>query len=140
MPAVRALGTLEGPLEGDVAREVGRCAICLADLESGELVVHLPCHRTHVFHLRCLRPAMGEHAWQSSCPLCRAPIFLAARPQLAAGPSLPPLVPSPPPLPPAPVAPPRDPATLAPAAPQLPSHTGTRAGLVVATAGALLAR
>eukprot|EP00976_Prorocentrum_cordatum_P080349 1183942-Prorocentrum_minimum.AAC.2 len=104
MPAVRALGTHAGrPARGGRGARGGS----VRNLLGGPIV-------------GCLRPTMGEHAWQSGCPLCRAPIFLAARPQPAAGPSLPPLIPaSPPPLPPVAIAAPRDPDTLAPAAPQL---------------------
>eukprot|EP00959_Pyramimonas_sp_CCMP1952_P273834 5723724-Pyramimonas_sp.AAC.1 len=77
MPAVRALASLEDVVRGAGAGDEPTlaCSICLESFQRGERAVYLPCHSSHAFHTGCLRPALGERAWQSVCPLCRSPIF-----------------------------------------------------------------
>jgi hypothetical protein len=45
-----------------------RCAICLAKLESGDVVGDIPC--SHVFHKDCLKDWLKQ---KNRCPLCQQP-------------------------------------------------------------------
>ena len=49
------------------------CAICLAIMEKGSWVRHLPC--SHTFHSSCIRKQqVRTTAWNNKCPLCRQEI------------------------------------------------------------------
>jgi hypothetical protein len=46
-------------------------AICTNEFEEGSLLVTLPCHKHHVFHLWCVRKWLNT---MDACPLCRAAV------------------------------------------------------------------
>lgn len=69
------------------------CSICLADFETGEEVVELPCAAKHLFHTECARAALSRSIY---CPLCRVDVrtpvaaaFIAARDAAGATPDAP---------------------------------------------------
>ncbi|KAM0053451.1 putative transcription factor C2H2 family [Helianthus debilis subsp. tardiflorus] len=52
------------------------CAVCLADLENGDMVRLLPDCK-HLFHVKCIDEWFVGHA---SCPVCRVPVVALAPP------------------------------------------------------------
>ncbi|XP_062221211.1 RING-H2 finger protein ATL72-like [Phragmites australis] len=68
------------------------CAVCLEEIESGEMVRQLPACR-HLFHVECIDMWLHSH---STCPLCRcdvSPQQVDVKPTAAAAPddTLPPV-------------------------------------------------
>ncbi|KAK3262512.1 hypothetical protein CYMTET_28638 [Cymbomonas tetramitiformis] len=67
----------------DVSHRLGpgasaECSVCMRDLATGssredgrDILIGLPCARSHIFHSSCLRPWLQRH---TSCPLCRAEV------------------------------------------------------------------
>ncbi len=63
---IHAPKSCEKPYAAPSLRET--CAVCLFDFVEGELVQHLTCHATHMFHTTCI-----NMWWQRSrtCPMCK---------------------------------------------------------------------
>ena len=47
------------------------CSICLLDFAINEKICPLSCHKTHVFHIECLKQWLIRNAY---CPYCRSPV------------------------------------------------------------------
>ncbi|XP_010241648.1 PREDICTED: RING-H2 finger protein ATL3-like [Nelumbo nucifera] len=62
--------TYSSKQSGSFLPDQTECAICLVQLEEGDIVRWLPNCR-HAFHLRCIDQWFASHA---NCPLCRSPI------------------------------------------------------------------
>ncbi|KAH6784466.1 hypothetical protein C2S52_009425 [Perilla frutescens var. hirtella] len=50
------------------------CSVCLSEFQDGDTLKLLP-KCTHAFHVSCIDTWLGSH---TNCPLCRAPILVAA--------------------------------------------------------------
>lgn len=46
------------------------CCICLCPITSSQALFVAPC--AHIYHYKCMRPAMEQHFPAFSCPICRA--------------------------------------------------------------------
>ncbi|KAF8397774.1 hypothetical protein HHK36_016696 [Tetracentron sinense] len=57
----------------------GECAVCLGELEEGDMVRLLPSCQ-HAFHFQCIDEWFMSH---SSCPICRSPIVASMAPVLS---------------------------------------------------------
>jgi hypothetical protein len=67
------LETFPFPDSADSAASVeweksSECSICLQAYESNDLLVRLPCHERHCFHVECIREWLKR---QNACPLCQ---------------------------------------------------------------------
>lgn len=52
------------------SQEEDECCICLCPIASSQALFVAPC--AHIYHYKCMRPAMEQHFPAFSCPICRA--------------------------------------------------------------------
>ncbi|CDH59178.1 smad fha domain-containing protein [Lichtheimia corymbifera JMRC:FSU:9682] len=56
--------------ESQEEQDEDECCICLCPIASSQALFVAPC--AHIYHYKCMRPAMEQHFPAFSCPICRA--------------------------------------------------------------------
>jgi hypothetical protein len=50
------------------------CSICLGSYKPGALITTLPCR--HTYHKECIMPWLLQQGRRSTCPMCKADVFV----------------------------------------------------------------